>query len=395
MDTYTYNCPNCGGKVEYDNTNYIWKCTYCGNTYKTLFARRKEIELPSYEIGLNNAYKYYCDSCNKVFVSKNDNVKECFKCHKKLSKSSLSYITFLEDDISNKSINYDLDDELKSYPKDVKELIKNAESTFKYINTSIVDGFLEIKDKTNTIKYLFMNLLIPNIENEDYRFMYEVGNNGFLTPNFDGNDVLDKEPAIECTTDSFIENNNFIDEKTIINACVNHFVNTYKVSNVKELNINNGLSFKKSIFIPVLTKKVNINNQLCNQYMFVSDLMNKKIILEPPYELNNEENIKKYRKLAKLCDIGSLLLILLVICMMAIPFLTAFEDTPIALFVEMHLSMILVIGSIIALIVVNLVKKGIEKKAKYYHDAKRIDRNEYLKQIIGNSNYVKVFRRSK
>ena len=138
MDTYTYNCPNCGGKVEYDNTNYIWKCTYCGNTYKTLFAKRKEVELPSYEIGLNYAYKYYCDSCNKVFVSKSNDIKDCFICHNKLRKNSLSYITFLEDNISNKSINYELDDELKSYPKDVKELIRNTESTFKYINTSIL-----------------------------------------------------------------------------------------------------------------------------------------------------------------------------------------------------------------------------------------------------------------
>ena len=395
MDTYTYNCPNCGGKVEYDNTNYIWKCTYCGNTYKTLFARRKEVELPSYEIGLNNGYKYYCSSCNKVYVSKHNDIKECFKCHGKLSKNDLSYITFLEDDISNKSVKYDLEREIKSYPKDVKDIIINSESTFKYINTSIVDGFLEINYKNNNIKYLFMNLLIPNIEYEDYRFMYEVGNNGFLTPNFEGNDVLDKEPCIECTTDSFVDDNNTIDEKTIVNACINHFVNTYKIKDIKEVKVNNGLSFKKPIFIPVLTKKVNIKNQLCNQYMFVSDLMNQKIIAEPPYELDNEKNIKKYDKLTKLCDIGSLLLILLVIVMMAIPFMTFFEDTPVSLFLQMHLSMFMVVGAIIALIVVNLVKKAFENKAKYYHDAKRIDRNEYLKQIIGNSNYVKVFRRSK
>ena len=35
-EVFVYNCPSCGGKVEYINNK--WHCTYCNNTYDALFA---------------------------------------------------------------------------------------------------------------------------------------------------------------------------------------------------------------------------------------------------------------------------------------------------------------------------------------------------------------------
>lgn len=42
-EVFVYKCPSCGGKVDYIDNK--WHCSYCNNTYNSLFAANNEIEL--------------------------------------------------------------------------------------------------------------------------------------------------------------------------------------------------------------------------------------------------------------------------------------------------------------------------------------------------------------
>ena len=55
-ESYSYKCPSCGAKVNYNNKIGKWKCDYCGNSYDNLFKTDAE-ELDS-EITLYKDYYY-------------------------------------------------------------------------------------------------------------------------------------------------------------------------------------------------------------------------------------------------------------------------------------------------------------------------------------------------
>ncbi len=382
MDTYTYSCPNCGGKVEYDKKINKLKCCYCKKTFNNLFANKNEKDLPGMDMKELVMYYYTCDKCNHDYVSSINNASKCPYC-KDLNDDGIPFpvITFIDNSRSNKSINYIYEDELKSFPKSIRQKYMEGDFKLHYINCDVIDGFVEVKNDNKAIKYFFVNLVVPNIKFEDYRFMYEIGNAGIHHGNLKYNynispDLINESIEIKLTSSKTIE-------KDLIKGCTTSFMKRYKLKSDKGITIYDDLNIKRGLFLPIQIKEINIDNQKCRQYVYGNNIVNEEILIETP----SEDNLRRKYRISHFVHTISLFLLGLSFLGLVSSFIMRangflFNDGISSIY---FIVMLLIFG----LSLFSVFTLG--KKAKYYYHARKLTKEEYFDQIINNSNYVKVF----
>ena len=393
-ELFVYKCPNCGGKVDYDNDKHIWTCAYCGNSYEALFHQVERV-LPSVEETEITAYGFICSKCGKKYVSLEQNNTKCVHCNETNSGGKAFLITNMinndkPEDVAKAEFIRNLEEYQKYLPPEfLKENLK-----CEYVNCDLYNGCVKVSYQTISIKYIFVNLLIPNIEYDDYRFMYEIGNLGLKnTKAFHNNeDAIIKK--IISNGDSFysFEDKKFEDE--IVNHCVDSFMYKYKLTNRDEIKVERSLRIKDGTYIPIYIDEVDYNNKKYRHYnigtVYAYDKNNNT------FSKKNLENIvfsfpevPESRKIAKSSKSLSTLFLVLAILSFIVPiitYLTNFSFLP----PGSELKAVILVISISLAILFIVLNRIYNKKYNYYLRTIKLTKEEYFYQIINNSNYVKI-----
>ena len=368
-ETFVYKCPNCGGKVDYNEDNHKWICKYCGNTYDALFVPKESITLSNMNDVKYTYYCYLCDNCHSKFLSKNKENAICNKCNnqclKEGKKTTISKVLDLDYTVSQANKTYY--NVVKKFKNRIDIEYLNQDLKLEYINCDLYNGCIKITNENNSKKYIFMNLLIPNIEYDDYRFMYEVGNMGIRNSReYAKGQKENIEARIQEKIRYFtnVDDINYVD--SIINACLLDFKNSYGISDLQNVKIDNNLSVSDGVYIPIYRKTINKENQ----YVFGNHSAMKPYIVQFPEEKNNRIKIKIYNALTQICRF------LMIISIMG-------------LFGSIYMYHNLIYLFMIVLVLSIIFNSIFDKKYNYYVKTIKLTKNEYFEQIINNSNYVK------
>ena len=387
-EVFVYECPNCGGKANYDKLNHKWICEYCGNSYEALF-HQQENKLPKVIEKEIKVYKHFCTNCNKFFISTNKNESVCTFCNSTSSDEGKEFIitNMIPISIPMDAATADLIYEIGKYrnylPKEFNKITLKSQ----YLNCDLYNGCVKVSYNNKKIKFVFVNLLIPNIEYEDYRFMYEIGNIGLKDTKV-LNNSSDKILSIAINNgDNFnsTEDKNYKEE--IINECINEFKRIYKITSNETVNVENNLKIKDGTFIPIYISEVNYNNKIYRQYRYgtISILKDKGNILEFVEEENSREIAKKSNLVASISKF--------------IAIASFMSSIVVVSFLSPHLNsdILLIIGVILIIVTIifGATYFNFKKKYNYYLRTIKLTKEEYFNQIINNSNYVKIIKEVK
>lgn len=395
MESFVYKCPSCGGKVEYLNDH--WFCSYCGGNYSSLFPSN-ELELPNLDTHKYKLYRYVCSKCNKTTVSENKKDEFCATCGTKFTEEGKPFIAskVIYKDISLPKAQDYYEEELDktSYFPSKEAYKKNLE--LQYFNCDLYKGCIKLSYKRHSAKYVFVNLLVPNIKYEDYKFMYEIGNNGISNSNIlkESNDMI----KALITGSSCI--NNFEDkqiEDEIVNQCIKSFKKDYGIDDNKSIKIEKEFEVIDGVFVPIYTCDVEVDNKVYHQYVFgnsnicrfmdgiIAKNVINHVILELPTNKGALFKMRFYRFLRMILPK------LIVVCFA----LTLFGYLPFAITGRLKLGKSVSTISAIVLLLFVLLNYIAYKKSDFYEKSLQISKDFYYSQIINNSNFVKVIRRIK
>ena len=403
-ETFVYKCPSCGGKVSYLKDDHKWHCEYCKNTYESLFAQ-EEINLPEFKDLQVTLYSYDCQNCNKKFVSKKKSNAACTYCSHVEEKDGEPFVASGIVDLF-----YSKKDAERIFLEGTREFNNiefNKDLKLQYINCDLYNGCVVVSYNNIVEKYIFVNLLIPNIEYEDYRFMYEVGNIGFADSfvlSDKKEEILEEKIILSGKDINSFVNKNF--EQDIIDECVKSFAKKYSLSNKASIKADNYFKIKDGFYIPVYISKSIINNDDCYQYVFGSNKMTKNndsfrfsnkngYIIELPKEKGSRLKTKYYLSwsgtLYVLTFISVAVFMISLIALLSnnqnivFSFLRPIYETD-------GMPGILTAFSISLGIIFFILNQKCQKKVNYYESTIKLSKEEYFNQIINNSNYVKVIR---
>jgi DNA-directed RNA polymerase subunit RPC12/RpoP len=393
-ELFVYKCPSCGGKVDYIDNK--WHCNYCNNTYNALFASKKEAKLPDYKTVQYNLFNYTCSRCNKRFVSSSQTNGTCTHCNEVANSSG---IPFVATDIIKLSLNKDtavtyFRNELEKYDINTN-YCKDLE--LQYINCDLYNGFVKLSYNGKTVKYVFVNLLIPNLDYDDYRFMYEIGNNGFthsgvLSSNKQENKLNEIIRNGEYLTN--IENKNY--ENDLIQECINSFSKKYKVKDVNLINVNKNFKIDDGVFIPFYVSSSNINDNVLHHYVFGNESMaiikknvfNNNMFSKVIIELPKVENAHKKLKISYIVSkiFRKLMFVsFFILFIIGFRFIGRTDFTNNFIHNLFWVTVCIAIGSFLIYFISN-------RKYNFYERSVKLSKEEYLNQIINNSNCVKIIK---
>ncbi len=397
-EVFVYKCPSCGGKVDYIDNK--WHCSYCNNTYNSLFAANNEIELPDYKNIKTNLYGYTCKKCNRKFVSTLSSGATCIHCNEVTEEQGTLFVASNIMDLSVTS-----NDALNSFREEISDYSSDRnlfceEPKLQYINCDLYNGFIKLSYNGYTMKYIFVNLLVPNIDYEDYRFMYEVGNNGFKYSTASTNN---KETLVEKIIQNGEYLNSFNDknyEEDLVNECIDDFLSKVYVKDKQLIEIDKRMKIDDGYYVPFYISNSSDNNY--HHYVFGNDQMSiikknffgrvrySKTIVELKEEKSAHSRIKRYNVLSKVFNKISYFLFYVNASIV----LAMLESSG----VQSATSYIVYIIFGIAMILF-LLSLGIYtifyNKYNYYEKTIRLSKKEYLNQIINNSNCVKIIEERK
>ncbi len=382
-ETFLYKCPSCGGKVNYDNINHKWICEYCGNSYETLFAIKENNVLPKMFDKKVLFYKHRCSNCNEDFVTTSKSNAICPKCNQECNDKSKEFA------VTNMiGVTSSLAKAKMEYNESIHKVInflpseyQNDELKAQYINCDLYNGVIKLTYKNISKKYVFINVLIPNLDYEDYRFMYEIGNVGIS--NSKAFSSLNNN-LVNCVNE-FYKDFNTIEDKDyseeIIKACIKTFKEEYDIGNVDEIIVDNNLKVEDGTFIPVYVKKIKINDGEYRQYIWGNHYLCSGNLLEFPNEPDSRSKTKKYEALKNIFK--SLAIITAIILAFNIFF-------PIGYMQNTLPNVYFIVAMPVLIIVFTILWYIMNKKYYYYYNTIKLTKEEYFNQIINNSNFVKV-----
>ena len=402
-EVFVYNCPSCGGKVEYINNK--WHCTYCNNTYDALFAEENN-NLPDLKIQKYTMYHYKCSKCNNTFVSLDEKNAKCNFCNEVVEATGTRFIA---SNIIDTDVSFDMAKE--KYIEDIQKYSRKLSKNYflvnlkgKYLYCDLYNGCIKFKYKNVIEKYIFANLLIPNIKNEDYKFMYELGNIGISHSS--------EISKFKSVTDEIINNGNYIFdieninyEEDIVNECLEVFSKKHKISDVQNIKMEKNLEINEGTFVPVYVNQVIDDNKEYNQYIIGNSSISKvsktfflkrtkrdNVILEFKEEKNALSKYKKYKIISSVLE--KIAYFLIPVTIFATYFYMGFKDRNMTLDnnnVSNYVKYIF-FSILILFIITTVISFYLKKKKEYYYNSIKLTKKEYLNQIINNSNYVKVLK---
>lgn len=384
---YVYKCPNCGGKVRFLKESYKWECEYCGNKYDHLFSEDNVTDLEDSD---HFMYFYKCPSCNYYFVSVSK-LDKCLYCNKKIDADGKAicvnnFINFDSKYDLNKKQIYEL--YLKKLFQ-VKEYIKddylNINFEFKHVLCDIYSGYVLLKYKYVIEKYLFFDLVIPNIDHDDYAFAYEITNNdSFVKPSYWDSRVEDVQNAAFILED--YKEMDLKDE--LINACINNFSRKYKVVNKKEIKVDDNLNKDGIVVLPIYIGKSND----CYQYI----KGNGDESLDPIIRFSKGTDVynkllkeKKKYSLASKFEWISLIFVILAVFASMVSSLLHFPDYSYTI-----IMMVIMLFGTLSFMSGMIVRKK-EKMAELFSHSELISKEDYYKKLINECNFVKIMKVNK
>jgi len=402
-EVFVYSCPSCGGKVEYINNK--WHCKYCNNTYEALFAQKSN-DLPDIKNQKYEMYHYKCNKCNSTFVSLDFKNAKCNFCNEVADGAGEKFIAsnIIGIDITLDMAKEQYKNQINKFSKELSDNFFTLNFTGKYLYCDLYNGCIKFTYKKIVEKYIFANLLIPNIKDDDYKFMYEIGNIGISHSS-----ELSK---FENKTDEIIHNGNYIIdieninyENDIVNECIKVFAKKYNITDIQNIKIENNLEINEGTFVPVYINKVIDNNKEYNQYIIGNSSISK-ISKSPVFKNTKKDNailnfpkkenaFKKY-KIFRITSFILEKLIYISIPIITFMFILIIENGHRINSIDYSgdlSKIILVFGILIAIFSASIVFSFFfRKKRDYYNNSIKLTKEEYFNQIITNSNYVKVLK---
>ena len=395
-EVFVYKCPNCGGKVEFKDSK--WHCSYCNNVYDSLFANNDTKPLTDYKNEPIKLFSFTCSKCSEKYISKNDN-ESCPKCHEASFKSGIPFnvLNILDVNVPINVAQKEFQKKLGGYKKeDIR--VYNNKFVLQYISCDSYNGIVELSYGDYALKYVLAGLLIPNIEYEDYSFMYELACYGcYNSQNIDKDLLVDK----------IISNSNkeIITEvkdyrQNIINECIKTFANKYEISDIDSIKVDESIEIDRGLFIPFYTSSCEFNNETYHQYVFGNenayllkkDFKGYQIKEEIIIELQKDENAcikkEKYKKVLKTFDIIIKMLPKLFFLLIAFSMIAAVLDI-----VEIfHYLFLFVYLFMFLLILGGAVKFEMHIRYQLYEEKIKISKEELFNLIVNNSKSIKVIK---
>ena len=385
-EVFVYKCPNCGGKVDYDNNRHLWICAYCNNSYEALFHQVEKV-LPSVEEAEVTAYGYICSKCGKKYVSLEKENAKCVHCNEINGQGKEFLITnMIINDKPESLAKREFINSLEPFGKFLPQEFLKENLKCEYVNCDLYNGCVKVSSNTKSVKYIFVNLLIPNIEYDDYRFMYEVGNMGLKNTRAFHNEKDTILKKVIGNGDSFYSFEDMKFEDDIVNQCVESFMYKYKITNRNELKVETSLRIKDGTYITIYIDEVTYNNKKYRHYDIGTTYAEDKnagffkpnkgtIIFSFPEEPDSRRKTKTSQKLS------SLFMTLAILSFLSPLFSYLFKVGG---------GDIIVIISISLGILFSILFLSYNKKYNYYLRTIKLTKEEYFNQIINNSNYVKI-----
>ena len=394
--SFDYKCSNCGGTVQFDQLTKKWVCTYCNSVFDNLFINDDSKELEGASKGYLVHY-YYCDNCSNSFYSA-DNLEDCFICHNHLNKTYCMIDNVISNTVNLDYASMSIHKALLPFSKKYNIDLNNIKSKIKYeyIKCFVFNGTINISNGRKSYNFLFLNLIYPFLNNNNYKVLYDFSNQGFNTVN---NSITPfKMIGAKEFKISREENNRQLDDKEIrdkiIKECINKFSSMYGKKNIK---VNDKLTCDKNVLLNVCyypyicndkeyrTYYINMYNR--GYYNQLTTFGTKRKYGLVSVDLPKQENksalsivFPKYTRI--------LLLILSVIGLIVSPFMLYFQFLISTEIIANKILGIIFVGSIIFLIISKILHK-IAFKNEVLYEAKE---DMYYKNIIRNSNFVKMIK---
>ncbi|MBP5684569.1 MAG: hypothetical protein J6X02_04875 [Bacilli bacterium] len=391
-DIFTYKCPSCNGKVEYSHETNKWRCLYCNNTYDTLFAQEKTKDLPKLQFNKSNLFSYKCNKCNNLFISNDKDMKICPSCKNILNLSrKFTATNFIENNDNIDKVEKRYKKIVRSYFIDYNEILLNSKFYFRYLECNLLSGYVEVTNNNKSNKYIFVNLIVPNTDFIDYHFSYQIGNAGFKSSDIEEYNILNKKNYIKIDEELFSENK--IDENEFVNACIDSFKKKYNIEKDDDIKVNKSLKIIKGIFIPTYIRKIDDETR---EYLFGNEIINIEHIIELPRQNDFDNKLMKAKNkhlLSKRITTIAFIIIIMIFLSMTIFDLRLTNDIDLEFLNNIKIIFI-IITALLMLISFCCIYRYNSVIANLYR-AKKLDKKEYLEQIIDNSNYVKVFEEDK
>ena len=383
---YFYNCPNCGGKAEFRKDIKKWECKYCGKIYDRLYINDNE---NSHLDDKNHLmYIYKCSSCNKYFLSVASKLDKCLYCGKKMQSNGKeicnnNYIVF--DNKRNLSIKqmYEIYLNKLFLVKDyIKDDYLNINFEFKHIFCDIYNGYLLLKHNNIIEKYLFFDLIIPNINYDDYAFAYEITKNVSLTESGYWNYEEEGIPYEALKLEDYEEQNQ---KDELINVCINKFSKKYKIIDKKEIEIEDNLKNDGYAVLPIYIGKVNDN------YQYVKG--NQAEEIEPIIRFSKGTEVYnkllKEKKLYKLFRCFEMISIILTASFFPLGFTASLFKNPD--FVYM-ISVLLIIVFLPLSFICGKIYRKKEKFVELLNYSEHLSKEEYYEKVINEVEFVKIMK---
>ena len=394
-DSYTYKCPSCGSAIGFNQEKNVWICEYCKNEFNNLFLTPTEELEEVEEYGKYNYY--YCDKCNTSFYSKSVTHK-CFKCDNDVKGVKETIGGTISTNYSEKSAANVLLSELSNYQEFLPDVyLNNIFFEHKYIMCDLYSGSVVVTDGVDTLKYFFVNTIIPRIKTDNYRIYYDFANAGF---NSIDNYVIDPKYNYVVEKESHDTVNEVDDVKRkIIETCKFSFMQTHSSKN--EVTVTEDLSVKKNLLLRTYYSSFTVDGEEYRCYILgynKQTMLNKynRFSLDFPRikDKTTDQIMKEIDELRNkinfLSSLGATSVVLLFVgFIFMLVVLAVVESLPLLMILLVIATpLVLVFLIFLAIYIFSNIGK-LKKKISFYEMSIRANEKDFYYNLVNNSNFVK------
>jgi DNA-directed RNA polymerase subunit RPC12/RpoP len=374
METFVYSCPGCGAKVEFNENTRLWECSYCDNVYEAIF-ENDDNTLPKIVDKNYIIYKYNCDKCNNSFLSILEKDGLCNSCNTIIKKNGepIHVHNVIESNVTRGTAAYSYNHTLSDISDDLYNDYNDNSFKLTYYEFDSYQGVIKFTYGNVTKKYIFADLFIPNIDYEDYRFLYEVSKIKVKAScNLNNKDVdlmpLTKNPYNSNTINNI--NQKILDEDTIVEMCKNHFIVKNHIKDQENIIVEKSISHNEGNYIPVYVMEHEKDGVIYREYQFGNYSFYKYDSAITEFD---DTTIDKEIFSCKLTKMASFIVFPIIFAALA----------PLYLGKEYNIIIILIVMAIFYFsIVVRFYFGKKDKKIKKLESSRLITREEYINNLI-------------
>lgn len=390
METFVYSCPSCGAKVDYNENTRLWECSYCGNIYEAVFENDGS-NLPKIEDINYQIYRYNCDKCEQPFFSILEKDGLCNNCNNVVKKKGepVTIHNVIKKDVEVGMVVQSYKNKLIKRSEKIHNSYTGNNFVLAYFECDVYQGVIKFTYGNKTKKYIFADLLVPNIDYEDYRFMYEVAKTKVKISSHLDNKNVDLMPLtnnIVCSRTLIKADKSLIDEDTLVELCRNHFIINNNIGNINDIKEEKSLSCSKGTYIPFYVLEHNKNNIIYREYKFGNTSFNTSDNLITEFD---DQSIDKEVFSMAMHHIGAAIALPLVLLYLV--FLFSLDDGH--GYIDSHMKVIIFLG----LLILSICKlyKNYKIITKKMESSRLMTRQEYINTLINDEQIIVIGNRNK